>query len=106
MDKSINYATIRETLQALDVARAHYNRIASTQIGVISGGIDLSEDGREIDRLCETGFALVEAAIESGARLSHLAAVIAEYGATSGIQDLIRNAQSEAEYRRRPEYSR
>ena len=99
-----NYAAIRSTLQELDKVRARYNRIASTQIGVISGGIDLSEDRAEIERLCKAGFDLVETAIKNSARLSHLSAVVAEYGATRGIQDLVRDAQRDAEYRRLPKY--
>ena len=95
-----NYAAIRTTLQALDVVRAEYNRYSSLNNGVISGTIDLSKRSAEILRLCAEGLQQVEKAISGGCRISHLKALVAEYGASRDIQTVIRDAELEAEYRK------
>lgn len=100
MNMKTNYSAIRATLQALDVVRAEYNRYSSLNNGVISGGIDLSEQSAGILRLCAEGLQQVEEAISGGCRISHLKSVVADYGSTRDIQTVIRDAEMEAEYRR------
>jgi predicted methyltransferase MtxX (methanogen marker protein 4) len=94
------YAPLRATLTRLDEVRAEHNRRSSLNTGVISGGLDMSETGDEILALIAKAEAIVSREIARGCRLSHLNALVREYGASRSIQEMIRDAEREAEYRR------
>lgn len=94
------YATLRATLNRLDEVRALHNRRASLNTGVISGGLDISETRDEIKSLIARAEEIVSREIARGCRISHLKALVENYGASRAIQDMIRDAENEAEYRR------
>lgn len=94
------YSSLRATLNRLDEVRDLHNRRASINTGVISGGLDMSETGNEINTLISKAENIVECEISRGCRLSHLKAIVNEYGASRSIQDMIRYAEYDAENRR------
>lgn len=94
------YAALRATLIELDEARTYHNRHASLNVGVISGGMDLTESGKSIERLVAKAEGIVSREIARGCRLSHLRNIVRDYGSSRSINDIISDAEISREARR------
>jgi len=94
------YTTLRATLNKLDEVRALHNRRASLNNGVISGGIDMSDTGNVIVTLISKAELIVGREIARGCRVSHIKAICKQYGSSRSIENMIRDAENEIEYRR------
>ena len=67
-----NYKEIRTALQRVQDARNELNKRARLNIGVISGGPDMTGVNAEFDTAYRNLSSLVQSAITNGARLSYL----------------------------------
>jgi hypothetical protein len=71
-----DYTKIDELVKTLESNRTEHNRRASLQVGVISGGVDLTESGAEIERNIAELQTMIRSAVAGGCRggalLSHL----------------------------------
>lgn len=94
------YSSLRATLARLDEVRTAHNRRSSLNTGALSGGLDMRETGDEIVALVGRAEEIIAREIARGCRISHLKAIVSEYGASRSCQELIRDAELEAEYRR------
>lgn len=95
------YAALRATLAALDKAREYHNRRSSLNVGVISGGVDMTESGKSIERLVALAEGIVSREIARGCRLAHLRSIVREYGSSRSINDTISDEEIRREATRR-----
>ena len=86
------YAELRAVLAKLDVARDYHNRRAAMNIGAISGGLDMCESARDMARLATQAEDIVRNEIARGCRISHLEAIVRNFGGSRVINDLISDA--------------
>ena len=95
-----NYTEIRASVKRLAEARAELQKYSKLNIGVISGGFDMTDCNAEFDTALKELVSQVQKAIAGGARLSYLRDQLdGELCTTRLVNEVIDQRQLDARYR-------
>jgi len=96
-----NYNQIRASVNHISEVRAEIRKYSSLNIGVITGGYDMTELNAEFDAALKTLVSQVHAAIDNGARLSYLREQLdGELCTTRMVDEVIRQRELDRRYQR------
>jgi len=98
MKNAILYKKLRLSLGEWAYMGERNNRIASSQIGVISGGINLSDDWAEQETIRELCVSLTQKIIENNGRLTTLLEIHDSAFNKHGGLEIIRDEMQSREY--------